>query len=443
MRVSVSYRDIVRLAMPISLALMIPQLNFLTNNIFLGRLGERELAVAGIAGIYYLILSMIGAGLSNGLQIQMARRAGEDDHAGLARIFSNGIMLVIAFSLVMMMLSLWIAPLIFSYSLTNADHVYLSVAYLYNRVWGLPFLLLTQLSNSFFIATGRSKYLVAGSATGTVMNIVFDYLLIFGHGGFAAMGLTGAAVASVIAEASACLVMYSIYFLSGSFKSYAVSLYPQVDWKLSRKSLKVSAPLIVQYLFSIGGWMVFFFFVEHLGEKELAASQILRSIFGLIGIGTWAFAATCNTMVSNVIGQGRTEEVMPLVGKIARLSLGFTAVMCIVLLLFAGPFLSLYRDEPSLVQFSIPSLRVIVIATLIMSVSTVMFNGVVGTGNTLTNLSIEVTCVCTYLVYCYVVIERLRLPLHWAWGSEFVYWSSLVVISYLYLRSGRWKGKRI
>lgn len=184
-------------------------------------------------------------------------------------------------------------------------------------------------------------------------------------------------------------------------------------------------------------------FVEHLGEKELAASQILRSIFGLIGIGTWAFAATCNTMVSNVIGQGRTEEVMPLVGKIARLSLGFTAVMCIVLLLFAGPFLSLYRDEPSLVQFSIPSLRVIVIATLIMSVSTVMFNGVVGTGNTLTNLSIEVTCVCTYLVYCYVVIERLRLPLHWAWGSEFVYWSSLVVISYLYLRSGRWKGKRI
>jgi putative MATE family efflux protein len=434
---------IVRLALPISLALMIPQLNFLTNNIFLGRLGERELAVAGIVGIYYLILSMVGAGLSNGLQIQMARRAGEGDAQGLARIFSNGIMLVVVFSLAMMMLSLWVAPVLFSYSLSNTDHTYLSVNYLYNRVWGLPFLLLSQLSNSFFIATGRSKYLVAGSATGTVMNIAFDYMLIFGHGGFAAMGLTGAAVASVISEASACLVMYGIYFFSGSYRKYAISLYPRFDMKLSRRSLKVSAPLIVQYLFSIGGWMVFFFFVEHLGEKELAASQILRSIFGLIGIGTWAFAATCNTMVSNVIGQGKTEQVMPLIGKIARLSIGYTAVMCVLLLVFAHPFLSLYRDDAALVNFAIPSLRVIVIATLIMSVSTVMFNGVVGTGNTLTNLSIEVTCVCTYLAYCYVVIERMRLPLYWAWGSEFVYWTSLVTISYLYLRTGKWKGKRI
>jgi len=442
-KVSVSYLGIVRLALPISLALMIPQLNFLTNNIFLGRLGERELAVAGIVGIYYLVLSMIGAGLSNGLQIQMARRAGEGDAPGLARIFSNGIMLVVAFSLTMMMLSLWVAPVIFSYSLNSADHAYLSINYLYNRVWGLPFLLLSQLSNSFFIATGRSKYLVAGSATSTIMNIAFDYMLIFGHSGFAAMGLTGAAVASVIAEASACLVMYSIYFFSGSFGKYPVSLYPRFDFKLSRRSLKVSAPLIVQYLFSIGGWMVFFFFVEHLGEKELAASQILRGIFGLIGIGTWAFAATCNTMVSNVIGQGKTGQVMPLIGKIAKLSFGFTAVMCVLLLAFAHPFLSLYRNDPALVAFAIPSLRVIVIATLIMSVSTVMFNGVVGTGNTLTNLSIEVTCVCTYLVYCYVVIERMRLPLYWAWGSEFVYWTSLVVISYLYLRTGRWKGKRI
>jgi len=80
---------------------------------------------------------------------------------------------------------------------------------------------------------------------------------------------------------------------------------------------------------------------------------------------------------------------------------------------------------------------------LLMSLSTVMFNGVVGTGNTLTNLAIEVTCVCTYLVYCYIVIERLRMPLHWAWASEFVYWTSLLIISFLYLRSGRWKGKKI
>jgi Na+-driven multidrug efflux pump len=103
----------------------------------------------------------------------------------------------------------------------------------------------------------------------------------------------------------------------------------------------------------------------------------------------------------------------------------------------------MYRDEPGLVALATPSLRVIVVAALIMSLSTVVFNGVVGTGNTLINLIIEIVCVGSYLVYCYIVIEKLRMPLHWAWGSEFVYWSTLLIICFLYLRSGRWKGKHI
>jgi Na+-driven multidrug efflux pump len=169
----------------------------------------------------------------------------------------------------------------------------------------------------------------------------------------------------------------------------------------------------------------------------------LRSIFGIVSIGTWAMAATCNTMVSNVIGQGKEREVLYVIKKIAKISLIYTLCVTILLLAFSDQFLSLYRDDPVLVAFSKPSLRVIVLATLIMSLSTVLFNGVVGTGNTLINLTIEVTCVFTYLIYCYIVIERLQLPLHWAWGSEFVYWTSLLLISFAYLKSGRWKGKRI
>jgi MATE family multidrug resistance protein len=95
------------------------------------------------------------------------------------------------------------------------------------------------------------------------------------------------------------------------------------------------------------------------------------------------------------------------------------------------------------VQFAIPSLRVIVVATLIMSLSTVVFNGVVGTGNTLVNLTMEITCVGTYLVYCYIIISRLHSPLYVCWGSEFIYWSTLLIASVIYLKSGRWKGKSI
>lgn len=441
--VSATNKQIIKLAAPISLALLIPQLNFFTNTVFLGRLGERELGVNGITGVFYLILSMIGYGLSSGMQIQMARRAGEGDKKGLAQLLTNGSMLAVLFSLGLMLLTLWVSPLLFSYSLHDSDNFGLSVNFVYIRIWGLPFLMLTQLLSSFFISVNKSRLLIYGSLVATVVNIIFDYLLIFGKGGFPNMGFMGAAVSSVIAEVFYCLAMVGLFFYHKLHKDYPIKHHLHFDLYLSQRTLKVASPLIVQFMFSIGGWLIFFFFIEHLGPQSLAASQVLRNIFGIAGVGTWALATTCNTMVSNLIGQGRQREVMPIILKICKLSLLYAVILCGLLLLFSKEFLSIYSNDMDLILFAIPSLRVIVVAMLIMSLSTVVFNGVVGTGNTLVNLTMEITCVGSYLVYCYFIISRWHSPLYLCWGSEFIYWSTLLTCSAIYLSTGRWKGKAI
>jgi putative MATE family efflux protein len=441
--VKATNRQILKLAAPISLALLIPQLNFFTNTVFLGMLGERELGVNGITGVFFLILSMISYGLSSGIQIQMARRAGEGDEKGLAHLFANGAMLSVMFSLGLMLLTLWLVPLLFGFSLHDNLNFELSVKFIYIRVWGLPFLALTQLLYSFFISISRTRMLIYGSLAATFSNILFDYLLIFGKGGFPALGFSGAALASVIAEVVGCLVMVSIFLYHRLHIKYNLSKHLHFDLEMSQRSLRVAAPLIVQFLFSIGGWLVFFFFIEHLGGQSLAASQVLRNIFGIISVGTWALATTCNTMVSNIIGQGRQNEVIKLIWKVAKLSFLYTALVATTLLLFSHQFLSVYTADESLIQFSIPSLRVIMVATLVMSLSTVAFNGVVGTGNTLINLTMEVTCVGIYLVYCYFVIRLWHSPLYLCWGSEFVYWIALLIGAVTYLYSGRWKNKEI
>lgn len=443
MRVSVTNRDIIKLAAPISFALLIPQISFLTNTAFLGRLGEVELGVNGITGVFYLILSMIGYGLSSGIQVQMARRAGENNNEGLTRTFTNGMMLGLFCSIGLMLLSMWLAPIIFGLSLHSAGNASLAIDFLYIRVWGLPFLILTQLFNAFYIVTGQSRYLIHGSIIGTLVNIVLDYFLIFGHGGFPKRGLEGAAIASVIAEAAYCLVMVLVFWFKGMRRTYPIISGARFDVALALRSLKVSSPLIVQFLFSIGGWQVFFIFVEHLGQPELAASQILRSVFGIMSVGTWALASACNAMVSNTIGQGRQRLVIPIIIKICKLSILYALVVATLLFVFSRPFLAIYGGSESLIALATPSLRIILAAMLLMASSTVMFNGVLGTGNTRVNLLIEISCVCAYLTYCYIVIQRLRLPLVWAWGSEFMYWGSLFIASFLYLRTGRWKGKAI
>jgi multidrug resistance protein, MATE family len=443
MQYTATNRQILKLAAPISLSLLIPQISFMANAVFLGQLGQMELVVNGLTSIYYLLLTYIGFGLSNGIMVLLSRRAGEKDIKGMSRIFTNGIFLSALTSLLLMMLSFWFTPLLFGYSLKDDAIFYNTIDFLYLRIWGLPFLMLTQMVNAFYIATNRSRLLIWGALLANVVNVFLDYGLIFGKMGFPQLGLKGAAVASIAAEVVFCLVMYSLFVFKGFYRTFRIATYLQFDSKISIQTLKVSAPLILQYVFSIGGWQVFYLYVEHLGVTQLAASHILRSVLGIVSIGTWALASTCNTMVSNIIGQGKQEQVLPLVKKIIKISFCYTICISLFLFFFPVSFMSAYTKDVSVIDMGINSLRVLALSSMLMCIATICFNAVIGTGNTVINLIIEVSCVTLYVVYITIVVERLRAPLHIAWASELVYWGFLLLTAGGYLLSGKWKNKYI
>ncbi|HVI47376.1 MAG TPA: MATE family efflux transporter [Chitinophaga sp.] len=443
MQLEATNRQIYKIASPICLALIIPQFNHMTNTAFLGRLGELELAANGIAGIYYLVMYMIAYGLNNGMQVLIARRAGQQHYEGIGKLFSNGLEAGLVFSVIAILVTLLAAPYFFSKSLHNPDIYTAAISFIRIRIWGFPFLMMLSMVDAFYIGSGHSKVLAVISICQEFVNIFFDYSLIFGKLGFEPMGLNGAAWASIIAEATGCMVAFSILFLRKFHQQYSLFRFWRPGWEVMRNILNVSAPLIVQFLFSIGSWFVFFIFIEHLGERPLAVSNMLRSIFGFFGIFTWSLAATCNTMVSNVIGQGRSDLVYTVIKKIALISLGCATFVCIMVNLFPYTLLHIYTNDAGLIATAIPSIRVITLSTLLMAVSAVALNGVTGTGNTRMNLLIEISAVVGYLIYCDIVVEKMRSPLYIAWGADFIYWIVIFTMSVWYLRSGRWKGKEI
>jgi hypothetical protein len=170
----------------------------------------------------------------------------------------------------------------------------------------------------------------------------------------------------------------------------------------------------------------------------LDISQLMRLLFGFFGIFIWAFAATANTMVANIIGQGLRKRVMILVGRIILLSTGSTLLIFIPLQFFPRELLSLFNEDIAYLDAAIPVLRVVSIAILIMSVSTICLNSVTGTGNTRINLMIEAITIMLYCIYVYVVMEKLDLSIAWGWASELLYWSCILTMSFLYLKSGKW-----
>jgi len=443
LQVTISSKQILAISLPIALAIMVPQVNFVINNIFLGALSSEALAIGGITGVFYLIFGVMGQGLNNGLQALISRRAGENRVDEIGILFSQGVIISLFLSVLGISFTYFVVPSIFHSFLNDPQRADTVIEFLKIRIWGLPFLFIYQMRNALLVGTNQSKFLIIGTATEAIINIFFDYSLIFGHFGFTAMNINGAAYASIISEAMGLLVIYLVihYQKIGSrfelFKSFTAK------WDYIKLILVQSAPIMMQYMISIISWEFFYILIEHRGEQALAVSNAMRNIFGFFGSFTWAFAATANSMVSNIIGQGMQDKVIPLINKIVKWSLSFALLVCSLLNLFAHQFLSIYGQGEEFIQAGIPVLRVVSLALVLMSIATIWLNAVTGTGQSKINLAIEFVAIIIYIIYAYLTIEYYQLPITIGWMCELIYWITLLIPSYLYIKSNRWKDKKI
>ena len=443
LQVNISNKQILRIALPITASIIVPQINFIINNIFLGGLGQRSLALAGITGVYYLIFAVVGQGLNNGLQALISRRAGENRIDAIGSLFSQGVRISLVFALAGILITWFVAPSVLGFSLHDTNSVRLSVDFLYIRILGLPFLYVYQMRNALLVGTNQSKYLIIGTATEAVTNVFFDYSLIYGHFGMPALGFNGAAYASIIAEFAGLMVIFVVIRLNGITQQLHLFKNWAFDLANTKLILKQSYPLILQFMISIMSWEFFYVLIEHHGEQALAVSNTMRNIFGFFGCFTWAFAATSNTMVSNVIGQNKQHLVMQLIYRIMGWSLGFAVLVCLFLNIFPYTFLSIYGQGDDFIRAGIPVLRVVSMALVLMSVSVVWMNAVTGTGNSKMNLFSEVAAISFYCFYVYMVLEKMNLAITWGWGSEWIYWTTILVPSFWYMQSGKWKNRKL
>jgi multidrug resistance protein, MATE family len=438
LKVGTGYRQILSIALPVTMALVVPQLNFITNNIFIGQLGINELGNAGITGVFYLILMVIGNGFNNGLQSLISRSAGSGDVGAISTYFSQGLRIVAQFSIGAILFTWFLAPFCLQ-PFISADNLTVITNFLKIRVLGLPFLFGFQLCNAFLVGTLNSRYLMIGTIVEAGLNILLDYLLIFGHAGLPALGFNGAAWASAIAEMLGLLTVLGVIYGLGLKKRFGLFASFRYQKTFSRRLFSVSMPLVLQYFISIVTWLIFFLMVEPYGDVDKAISNVMRNVFGFIGIFAWAFASTSNTMTANLIGQGLQHKVIPTINRIALLSFLATACMATLLNFFPELFFSLFGESQAFIDRAIPVMRVVSLALLCMSLCTVWLNGLTGTGRTKVNLMTEVVGITLYIIYTTVTMKVYQVPIATAWTNEWVYWASMLSIAFLYMRSGRWR----
>ncbi len=425
------------------LALIAQNVINVTDTAFLGRVGEVELGASAIAGIFYVSLYMIGFGFGSGLQILIARRNGEKNYAEIGSTFDNGFYFLIFLAAALILISNIFAPYFFMVTIHSKEIYGASVGFLSYRIWGLFFAFIGTLFRSFYIGITNTKYLSISAALMAIVNVFLDYALIFGHWGMPAMGLKGAAIANVISEAIATLFFFYITFTHKDLARYNLFKFRKPELTLIKKTLNISIFIMFQYFISLTGWFIFFLIIEKCGERPLAISNIIRSIYMVLMIPVWGYCSTTSSLVSNAIGSNETQTVISIIKKITLMSLLTAFVLVGLILIFPMQVIGLYTNDLQFIKDSIPTLYIVTGATIVFSVMMIPFSGVSGTANTNIALFIETGTILIYLAGAVLLARIFNNSFEIIWCAEYIYYILIGIFSVLYLRYGKWRNKII
>ena len=435
-------KEIRHITYPVLISLLMQQLIGLTDTAYLGRVGEVELGASAVASMYYLAIYMLGFGFSVGAQILIARRNGEKQYHRIGAIFMQGTLFLLVIATCVFILSKVYSPQLLHLMIKSKDVYYAAIDYMDWRVYGFFFSFISVMFRAFYIGTTQTKTLTINSVVMVLTNMILNYILIFGKLGFPAMGIAGAAIASSISEAVS-VIFFCIYtHQKVNYKLYRLFHFAGFKIKTLLEILNVSFWTMIQSFISTGSWLVFFIAIEHLGERSLAITNIVRNTSALLFIFVNAFASTGSSLVSNLIGNGEIKKVMPLCNNIIRNCYCFVIPLAIIIAIFPTMFLRIYTDTPDLIANALPSLWVMLSAYIVAVPAFVYFFAVSGTGSTRSTLFIELCSLSIYVGYIVYIAVYLKMDVAICWTSDIVYYA-MIFTSFFYLWKGNWQNKKI
>lgn len=404
------------------------QLINITDAIFLGHVGEVELGASALASVYYLAIYMLGFGFSLGLQVMIARRNGEERYKETGKTFFQGLFFLSGLAIFLSLTSYVLSPVILKYFIHSPEIYKAAVDYLEWRCFGLLFSFPFLAFRAFFVGITKTRVLSWAATLAVFINIPCNYLFIFSFN----LGISGAAMASSLAEAGSLLILVIYVFLQMNKENWGLRLV--YDGKLLKSLFHLSVWSMMHAFISVAPWFLFFVAIERLGEVQLAVSNIIRSISTVFFVIVNSFAATTGSLVSNLIGAGEGKSMFWLCGKILRLGYAVGFPLIIIAMLLNKQIVGFYTDNVALIELAYYPFIVMLLNYTFALPGYVFMNAVTGTGNTRIAFIFQISTIAFYLFYLYLLSYSFTATLPVYLMAEYLFVILLGVQSYIYLK---------
>ncbi len=405
-------RKLVFFALPIVLGMMLHTAYNIIDTIFVGMLGPMELAAASLAFPVVFVFIAIASGLGVGANALIAQALGEKNVHSANNFAEHALILGMVLGVAIAALGIVFSPQIFTFM--GADETVLPLAIEYSTLIfiGMIFMFAWFISDSILKAQGNSKTPMKYLGISVVLNIILDPILIFGFGPIPAMGLRGAALATVFARALAAFLNFSYIYTSKSVISLSLKEFkPRPE--CVKRMIVVGLPASASQTLTALGFMLLMSIVGAFGSFAIAAYGVGMRLNAIAIMPIVGIESAVTSFVGQNIGAGKFERAKRVALVATRLTFAISLVVALPLMLFPETFMRIFTQDATVVSIGIGYLSIVPLVYLLYAFYFIFVGTFNGAGKTQLSLATNIAYWAVTLLLAGILSQQLGLVGVW------------------------------
>lgn len=435
------YKRILRVALPAIAGLSTQMVVSLVDSAMVGRLEEATYALAamGIGVLATWALISFFSSLATGIHVVVARKYGEGDYISCGITLNNSLLLSLFVGIIVASIGVFFAsPIAHLFASDEMVGNYAS-EYIYYRFMGIPFFLISVSFRGFFFGINKTKIFMFSGAITNLLNIIFNYMFIYGAFGLPRMGLAGAGLGSTLATMFDGIFYISIILLPSYRLRFQNFKHLILNKNIIAAILKISLPVSFQNVFILIGFLSFVAITGIIGTLEQAASQAIISTLFISFLPCFGFGIAVQTLVGNNLGAKKFLLAKIYGFETAKVATIYTIILGFIFIIIPQYVLLIITNDQNIIHTAVPALRIAGIAQIFYAKGVVLANGLQAAGRSFYVMKSEVvTNLIIFVPLAYFLGVYLELGLTWTWLALPVYIIIYSITIYLKFNSKDW-----
>ncbi len=439
------YKRIYEITWPAFVELVMSTMFGMVDMMMLGQYSASAVAAVGLTNQPNMLLMACFSAINVGATTLIAWGVGAGDTKSARNVTRQTLIVNLALGLVISVLGIWASrPVVVFMAAGGIDEETMETGVRYFQIIaaGLLFQELNMAVTAALRGSGQTRVPMVYNLVANLLNVLGNYIFIYGKLGLPAMGAEGAALSTTLSRAIGCgIALYVVMSRRSMTHIIHVSLKAdwRPDWQVIRQMLKIGAPATFEQFILQSGFMLFARTVSTLGTTVFAAHQIGLNINSLAFSPANAFGVAATTLVGQSIGRGETDVAMKQSKVIGHLSMAVNCLVGVLFLLVPQVFARLYTSDAEVIAMTCLCLRMIAVAQPGMSQQLSLAGALRGAGDTLFPMIASVSGVWVFrVIVCYLMVNILGLGLFGAWLTMVMDQYLRAAIIMLRHRSGKW-----